>query len=270
MNVRRLRFSPALAISIIALAVSLGGAAWAAIPDANGVVHACYNRHAGTLRVIDTESAGEQGCRSPAEAAVTWNQRGPAGKTGETGAAGPTGPQGSTGQRGEPGNEGKPGPTGPAGPTSAGQGAQSETFQATLNPGSLEEQNAVLFRLSSQIEARLTCVNAFGVVAGAIRVFAPEGSHGETGVIATNSEKKPPEVAQEPIEEVPLKPSYENATEGFIATLTENAGAPKTNVAHVHGSIITPTTGVLVDAFIQAGPTEANPSECTIRGVVVG
>jgi hypothetical protein len=83
-------------------ALMLAGAlAYATIPDAGGIVHACYNPANGQLRVIDT-GAG-QACK-PAETALNWSQIGPAGPQGLVGPQGPAGPQGATGA------------TGPAGP----------------------------------------------------------------------------------------------------------------------------------------------------------
>jgi hypothetical protein len=80
-------------------AVAVAGAAFAAIPDGNGVIHACRKVDGGALRVVAKASA----CRS-GERALAWNQRGPAGPTGP---AGPAGPEGATGAQG---------PQGPAGP----------------------------------------------------------------------------------------------------------------------------------------------------------
>ncbi len=60
--------------------------AYAAIPDSNGVIHACYAKNNGALRVIDTG----QTCTSR-ETPLDWNQTGPAGPQGEPGAAGTPG-----------------------------------------------------------------------------------------------------------------------------------------------------------------------------------
>src|SRR3954469_17587099 len=76
----------------------------AAIPDSNGVIHGCYQKNVGNLRVIDP-SAGDS-CRPP-EIAISWSQTGPPGATGPAGPTGPTGPKGDTGATGA---------TGPAGP----------------------------------------------------------------------------------------------------------------------------------------------------------
>lgn len=103
-------------------AIAVGGAAFgiatavqASIPDANGVIHACYTTSlahgnpTGALRVIDTATANGH-CASW-EQPLSWNQRG---ATGPSGPAGVTGPKGSTGARGPTGSRG---PTGAQGPT---------------------------------------------------------------------------------------------------------------------------------------------------------
>jgi hypothetical protein len=98
---RRHRPSPGTAFGFAALVIALGGVAFAAIPDSNGTIHACYQKNSGNLRVVDSS----HDCR-PSERALSWNQRGP---QGATGAAGPAGPTGATGPRGA---TGLPGATG--------------------------------------------------------------------------------------------------------------------------------------------------------------
>ena len=88
----------------------------AAIPDPNGVIHACY-RPNGNLRLVDKSSCTGN------ETAISWNQTGPAGPQGEAGpqgvgalkekldlraswAAGGAGPQGCAGPQGPPGPQG--------------------------------------------------------------------------------------------------------------------------------------------------------------------
>jgi hypothetical protein len=73
------------------LALAVGGALFgiatavqADIPD-GGVIHGCYQKNVGGLRVIDT-SIG-QACRG-SENSVDWNQTGPAGARGATGPPG--------------------------------------------------------------------------------------------------------------------------------------------------------------------------------------
>jgi hypothetical protein len=62
--------SPATAIAMTALVVAIGGAAFAAIPDSSGTIHACYGRD-GQLRVVESAAA----CRR-AETAIQWSQGG--------------------------------------------------------------------------------------------------------------------------------------------------------------------------------------------------
>ena len=70
-------------------AVAVAGAALAAIPDGNGIIHACRKIDGGALRVVAKSSA----CRS-GERVLAWNKRGPAGPTGPAGPQGPQGPAG--------------------------------------------------------------------------------------------------------------------------------------------------------------------------------
>lgn len=96
---------------LVALAiagVAVAGAAFAAIPDGNGVIHACRKVNGGALRVVAKASA----CRS-GERSLPWNQRGPVGPTGPAGAQGSTGPTGPAGPKGETGAQGPQGPAGP-------------------------------------------------------------------------------------------------------------------------------------------------------------
>ncbi|HEX5995349.1 MAG TPA: hypothetical protein VFY84_09435, partial [Jiangellales bacterium] len=71
---------------VVATTVAMGaGAALASIPDSGGVIHGCYGRTNGKLRVIDTNAGGK--CK-PGEVALNWNQTGPAGPVGPPGPAG--------------------------------------------------------------------------------------------------------------------------------------------------------------------------------------
>jgi hypothetical protein len=72
----RLRLA-AVAVGVVGLAA--GGIAYATIPDSSGVIHACYKKNQGTLRVIDTDRG--QACL-PSEKALDWSQSGPAGPEG--------------------------------------------------------------------------------------------------------------------------------------------------------------------------------------------
>lgn len=69
--IRKHRPSPATAIALAALVVALGGAAFAAIPDSSGTIHACYQKNNGDLRVVESSS----NCRSN-ENRLDWNVQG--------------------------------------------------------------------------------------------------------------------------------------------------------------------------------------------------
>ena len=74
--------------SLVMAAVAV---AQAAIPDEDGVIHACYANNNGDLRVVDGES-----CRNN-ETELSWSQAGPEGAEGPQGPEGPVGPQGPQG-----------------------------------------------------------------------------------------------------------------------------------------------------------------------------
>jgi hypothetical protein len=122
---RRFRFAPGrwFVLGVVAGAFLAGGAvALAAIPDSSGVIHGCYQKNVGNLRVIDT---GDN--RRPSEIAISWSETGPVGPVGpqgpkgDTGATGPKGDTGATGATGPKGDTGATGPQGPAGTDVAGQ-----------------------------------------------------------------------------------------------------------------------------------------------------
>lgn len=130
-----------LAIGITAILVLSGGMVYASIPSADdGVIHGCYQKNNGQLRVIDFE-AGESCRRS--ELALSWNEQGPQGDQGPQGiqgAIGPQGPKGETGDTGATGETGDTGATGATGDTGATgatgpQGEQGEQGeQGDLGP----------------------------------------------------------------------------------------------------------------------------------------
>jgi len=63
----------ALAGALAALvAASIG---WAAIPDDGGVIHGCYKKDSGALRVYDTGASPVKSCTTK-EAPLDWNQQG--------------------------------------------------------------------------------------------------------------------------------------------------------------------------------------------------
>jgi hypothetical protein len=110
----------AVLVASAVAALALGSLAFAAIPDAGGVIHSCYKKIApnqGTLRLIDT--AKSDACTNN-ETSLNWNQQGPKGDIGlqgpkgDTGLQGPQGPQGATGPQGPQGPKGDTGAPGPS------------------------------------------------------------------------------------------------------------------------------------------------------------
>jgi hypothetical protein len=60
------------ALVVVALGLAAGGIAYASIPDSNGVIHGCYQKNSGQLRVVDPGGAG--GSCSSSESPLAWNQ----------------------------------------------------------------------------------------------------------------------------------------------------------------------------------------------------
>jgi hypothetical protein len=135
------RFRPRLTyaniMASIAVFVALGGGAYAAvsasIPDRSGVIHGCYKKKNGNLRLT---SSGR--CSRRSERAIAFNQRGRAG------AQGPRGVQGIKGLAGAPGAKGEQGSQGP--------GATS--FQTTIASGG----SSTLASLSNGVTVSGSCV----------------------------------------------------------------------------------------------------------------
>jgi hypothetical protein len=58
------------AVVVVVLALAAGGIAYASIPDSNGLIHGCYQKINGQLRVIDADAGGT--C-SGSESPLAWN-----------------------------------------------------------------------------------------------------------------------------------------------------------------------------------------------------
>ena len=154
----------ALAAAGVALLLGGGGvAALAAIPGANGVIHACYSRSTGVLRVInpDGHSSRTRHCAGN-EASLAFNQKGP------KGARGPQGPQGDTGPSGTQGDPGAGSSTGPTIYSAHSDNvsvpnapfAYTRVLSVTLPPGSYALQAKLQFNnpVINGVEARGNCL----------------------------------------------------------------------------------------------------------------
>lgn len=85
---QKIRSDKRITVFTVTAVLVLGIIAYASIPDANGVIHGCYKKSGGTLRVIDDATSQ---CDSRAETAIQWSQTGPQGPQGPTGPQGPAG-----------------------------------------------------------------------------------------------------------------------------------------------------------------------------------
>jgi len=81
-----------LAVVGVLAAVFAGTTAFAAIPDGGGVIHGCYDKASGAMRVTDTATNVPKACTAK-EVALNWNQQGP---KGDPGVQGPKGDPGSS------------------------------------------------------------------------------------------------------------------------------------------------------------------------------
>jgi hypothetical protein len=92
-----LRKRAALLTAVLATAaIGLGSVAYAAIPDAGGTIHGCYDKSSGQLRVTDTQTNLPKNCSSK-ENPLAWAERGPQGVQGVQGVPGAKGDAGDPG-----------------------------------------------------------------------------------------------------------------------------------------------------------------------------
>jgi hypothetical protein len=130
--VTKLLKKPWICVVLVAtVALGVGATAYASIPDSSGVIHGCYLKGLGTLRVIDSPN---QKCLNVIETPIQWNQQGPVGP------AGPPGPKGPTGGAGPQGNAGPKGDTGPQG---AAGGSSSAAFAFTSSVTGLNHDETI-------------------------------------------------------------------------------------------------------------------------------
>jgi hypothetical protein len=142
-SIRSRRGQAMVMLSVIGIGL-LAAFAYASIPDEDGVVHGCYKRSGGTLRVIDYPTVQ---CDSRAEIQISWNQTGPRGPQGVPGPQGPAGIAGPVGPTGPAGPQGEQGPAGPQGPA----GVSAATFAFT--PAPLPIGNELTHVLSKGVSA---------------------------------------------------------------------------------------------------------------------
>jgi hypothetical protein len=100
-----------ISLALLVSAISFAAGAFATIPDGDGVIHGCFRRSDGRLRVINTDRG--QTCIE-GERSLHWSKRGRQGPRGEQGLRGRRGLQGLQGEQGIQGLQGDPGVTSPS------------------------------------------------------------------------------------------------------------------------------------------------------------
>jgi hypothetical protein len=150
-------------IVVVSIGMIAGGVAYASVPDSAGVIHGCYAKKNGTLRVIDT-AVKSQKCGTN-ELALNWNQTGAKGATGPKGAAGPAGPMGP---------QGAIGPQGPA-------GASAGFSRSLAGPINIPDAAAPLVTLSLPsgkylLQAKVAVSNLSAATAGTVDCSLVAGS----------------------------------------------------------------------------------------------
>jgi hypothetical protein len=233
---------------VLAACAALLTAVLAAAPQAQAsTLFACVKK-SGNTHIFTKKPKCKKG-----ETLLSWNSTGTAGRNGVNGINGAAGAgkEGPAGKEGTTGKEGKEGV--------AGQPQKATTFSATLAASFESPPSATLFTLAGA-SAKLVCFNFIGNFS-LVEASAPASSRAETGMVATDTTGKSPEVAQEPVQDVGLTPTFVS-----IIKLSSNTKEPLSNIAHVNGSIITPTGVVVWDAFLKTGP---NPAGCTIHGTAL-
>jgi hypothetical protein len=73
MGFPRSKRTRAVALAVAAVGVVTGGIAYASIPSSGGIIHGCYMKSSGVLRVIDTDVGAA--CKST-EKSLDWNAQG--------------------------------------------------------------------------------------------------------------------------------------------------------------------------------------------------
>jgi len=177
-----------------AVALALGtGVAFASIPDSGGVIHACYNKTNGKLRVTDATNPKVGACLASSETELDWNKQGPAGAVGATGpkgdpgATGPKGADGAPGPKGDTGAQGSAGPTGDAGATGpagadGAQGPKGETgAQGPVGPEGDKGDTGATGPAGATGAPGATGATGAAGPAGATGSQGPKGDTGATG-----------------------------------------------------------------------------------------
>jgi hypothetical protein len=221
-------------------ALAIGATAYASIPDSGGVIHGCYLKGVGTLRVIDSPS---QKCFTAIETPIQWNQTGP---------QGPPGPQGARGSTGSAGPVGGPGPKGDTGPQGNAGGASTATFSFTTQPTELQPEDAGFTDvLSRDLPAGSWAVSA------TVNLTETNGSFGPSHDEIRNTECE-----------------IRNTTGGVIGSATDRRVIPEEDSVSpslaFNGGAAIPSGGGNVSLYCQSAADGTSVDEAQMMFIQVG
>lgn len=183
---RRRRRRALWAITGAVGAVVTGAAVgYASVPDASGVIHACYQRDvtntgaASPLMIIDSAHGHCPTGFTPISFSQTGptGAAGPIGPRGPVGSTGPAGPVGSTGPAGSPGPSGPSGPAGPTGPASAPNVYTSSSGTVPIPSGNTTYWYFSLPAGTYELTAQFHVTNNFGEGQFACGLSATDSQH---------------------------------------------------------------------------------------------
>ena len=194
-------------------------------------LYACVKKN-GSARVFRKKPKCKKG-----ESRLSWNKVGPAGKNGRNGAAGAKGAPGSGGPRGQP--------------------QKAVAFNVGSEAALVPSVLTTAFSLDG-VTVRLSCHAGISFNNTALEAAAGSGLV-ESGQVNSNSEGGATEQTQQSVWDNTLV-----ASGVPFAKLITNLTAPAGNMAHVNASIATPSSVIVIDAFLSVG---FSTPECQARGI---
>jgi hypothetical protein len=90
----RFRITPAFVLALVAVVIALRGVAIGSVPNSNGLITACYAKHGGKMRIVNTSAKGKAGSCRHSERKLSWSQKGSPGTPGAPGSPGVAGASG--------------------------------------------------------------------------------------------------------------------------------------------------------------------------------
>jgi hypothetical protein len=227
-GIRMHRFRPRLTyanvMSTLAVFVTLGGGAYAAvssIPGRDGVIHGCYHKGRGNLRLVPAHKK----C-AKSEKAIAFNQKGPQGLPGARGVRGFQGFRGIAGSPGAPGAAGAKGEQGPTGPGAS-------TFTTTL---AKESEPLTLVTLANGVTVKGQCG------ASAVVLEIETTSHASNLQASGTKSVDGATVVPLAVEGAAAVPPVSGPSEANVDVLARDSTVGRFARIDVHGSLGSPCT----------------------------